>query len=205
MIAITDYGIGNIGSIFNMLKKTGEKNILVAHDPETLNKADKVILPGVGAFDTAVHMLKKRGFWDALKDIAMSEKKPILGICLGMQLLGRGSEEGKELGLGLLPFDCIKFRFKDSELKVPHMGWDYVEVVQKECVLTDHLSRKLRYYFVHSYYAVCEKESDVLMWCDYGHNFAAAVHRNHIYGTQFHPEKSHRFGMELLDNFVRKC
>lgn len=205
MVAIVDYGMGNIGSISNMLKKVGEQHVIEAKNPEELYEADKIILPGVGAYDTAVHMLKDKGFWNILKSIGEIQEKPMLGICLGMQLIGMRSEEGVEEGLGLLPFRCVKFQILDSKLKVPHMGWDYVTVKQKHCLLTENISEKLRYYFVHSYYAVCENEADIWMECEYGSSFAAAIHRDNIYGTQFHPEKSHRFGMELLSNFVRKC
>lgn len=205
MIAVVNYGMGNIGSILNMVKKTGEKDVWEVETPEELYESDKIILPGVGAFDTAVSMIKEKGLWNVIREVSLQEKKPILGICLGMQLLGYSSEEGSEEGLGLIPFQCRKFRFMGINLKVPHMGWDYISIEQEECLLTRGISERARYYFVHSYYAVCENEKDILMKCDYGGNFAAAVHRDNIYGTQFHPEKSHRFGMELLRNFVREC
>lgn len=205
MIAVVDYGMGNIRSIENMMKKVGEKNVVEAKRPEILYQADKIILPGVGAYDTAVFSLKEKGFWNVIKEMALRGKKPILGICLGMQLLGNTSEEGKEDGLGVIPFQCRKFQFPDLELKIPHMGWDYVSIKQKGCLLTEKISEKPRYYFVHSYYAVCEEKEDILMECEYGRRFTAAVHRGNIYGTQFHPEKSHRFGMELLRNFAERC
>lgn len=205
MIAIVDYGMGNVGSITNMLKKIGETEVVKADNPEILHKADKIILPGVGSFDMAVRMLKEKGFWNVLKVSVNQDRKPLLGICLGMQLLGYESEEGQEKGLGFIPFKCKKFRFSGTQLKVPHMGWDYVTVEQKECPLVDGVSSQLRYYFVHSFYAVCEESKDILMKCNYGHEFAAALHKDYVYGTQFHPEKSHRFGMELIENFARKC
>ena len=131
MITVVDYGMGNIGSILNMMKKVGEKDVIEAENPDVLYQADKIILPGVGAFDAAVYLLKEKGFWSIIKRMALEEKKPILGICLGMQLLGKFSEEGKEQGLGLIPFECKKFRFSKSKLKIPHMGWDYVSVEQE--------------------------------------------------------------------------
>lgn len=205
MVAIIDYGIGNIGSIYNMLKKIGENNIVRAANPEELYHADKIILPGVGAYDMAVTLLKEKGFWNIVLEMAIMKKKPLLGICLGMQLLGMSSEEGNEKGLELIPFSCKRFCPEDTALKVPHMGWDYVSVKKETCPLTEGVSGNLRFYFVHSYYAVCDNNENILMTCRYGKEFAAAVHKNNIYGMQFHPEKSHRFGMELLSNFVKRC
>ena len=205
MVAIIDYGMGNIGSIYNMIRKIGENSIVRAVDPEELYEADKIILPGVGAYDMAVTMLKKRGFWNVVQEMALHKKKPLLGICLGMQLLGMASEEGNEKGLGLIPFRCKRFCFEDVRLKVPHMGWDYVSVKKETCPLTEALSEESRFYFVHSYFAVCDNSEDILMTCRYGNEFVAAVHKNNVYGTQFHPEKSHRFGMDLLRNFVKRC
>ena len=123
-----------------------------------------------------------------------------------MQLLGRSSEEGTKAGLGLLPFDVKKFRLEaQPELRVPHMGWNWVSLMQKDAALTQGLEANSRFYFVHSYHAVCDIHSDVLMLCDYGGPFAAAVHRNNVWGVQFHPEKSHRFGMCIMRNFAKEC
>lgn len=128
-----------------------------------------------------------------------------MGICLGMQLLGRKSEEGVKSGLGLIPFDNVRFSFpQDSTLKIPHMGWDVVDLKQNNPLL-EEIEGIQRYYFIHSYHAVCDSESNILMSCDYGYEFAAAVCNDNIYGVQFHPEKSHDFGMKLLENFVRRC
>lgn len=205
MIAVVDYGMGNIGSILNMLKKAGADTVIDATKPEILYRADKILLPGVGAFDMAVQQLKEKGFWNILKQLGQENKKVLFGICLGMQLLGKESEEGKEYGLDLIPFRSKRFQNRSPLFRVPHMGWDYISVEQNQCLLAEGISKKPRYYFVHSYYVVCEEPKDILMKCDYGTEFAAAVHKGNIYGTQFHPEKSHRFGMELLRNFVRKC
>lgn len=204
MIAIINYGLGNLGSIANMLKAIGEQSVVT--DKETdIRSADKLILPGVGSFDAGMSRLEETGLKKVLIQQALEEGKPILGICLEMQLLGRMSEEGSQPGLGLIPFDNVRFRFeKDSNLKVPHMGWDIVEIKQKN-PLTDNLKGRQRYYFVHSYYAKCDRREHVLMTCDYGNEFAAAVGKENIMGVQFHPEKSHDFGMSLLENFVKRC
>ena len=203
MVAIIDYGLGNLGSIANMLKVIGEKSVITA-DKETIAKADKIILPGVGAFDAGMAKLNETGLVDFIKEQVVNEKKPLLGICLGMQLLGRKSEEGELPGLGLIPFDSVRFQFDDTSLRVPHMGWDVVEF-QQNSSLTEGLTGRPRYYFVHSYHAKCDSKDNVLMTCDYGYEFACAVVSGNIYGVQFHPEKSHDFGMALLENFVRRC
>ena len=204
MIAIIDYGMGNVGSIYNMLKHLGEEAI-ITDDPCVILSSDKIILPGVGSFDQGIINLKKKGLYEIILEFAREFRKPILGICLGMQLLGNRSEEGELLGLGLIDFDNIRFKPKKEEnLKVPHMGWDIVETTQMNDPLLDGIVLNPRYYFVHSFYAKCNKESSTLLTCDYGIKFAAAVKENNIYGVQFHPEKSHHFGMEILKNFAQK-
>lgn len=203
MIAIIDYGLGNLGSIGNMMKVIGVKSVITSDQTE-IEKADKIILPGVGAFDAGMKNLEERNLIDFLCQQA-EKGKPILGICLGMQLLGRKSEEGKCSGLGLIPFDNIRFRIpEETPLKVPHMGWDIVTFKQESPLLKGIQGRQ-RYYFVHSYHARCDREDNVLMTCDYGYEFCAAVVMDNIYGVQFHPEKSHDFGMKLLENFARRC
>ena len=202
MISIIDYGLGNLGSISNMLKVIGEKSFITS-DFEKIKNSDGIILPGVGAFDAGMNKLVESGLDQIIIDEA-NNGKIILGICLGMQLLGRKSEEGNKQGLSLIPFDCKKFVFDDSSLKVPHMGWDIVDVKRNHPIV-QNLSKFQRYYFVHSYYAVCDNEENILMTCDYGNTFAAAVIKNNIIGVQFHPEKSHDFGLALLSNFVELC
>lgn len=203
MIAILDYGLGNLGSIANMLKVIGEKSKITNREDE-IKIADGIILPGVGAFDAGMQRLYNTGLTEIIKDNAL-QGTPILGICLGMQLLGRRSEEGTLPGLGLIPFECKKFRFTDdSSLKIPHMGWDIVDIKQSN-PLVDNLEGTQRYYFVHSYHAVCDSDENVLMTCDYGYEFAASVIQDNIIGVQFHPEKSHDFGLALLSNFVGMC
>lgn len=203
MVAIINYGLGNLGSIANMLKVIGAKSI-ITDDARIIQNADKIILPGVGAFDAGMSKLQERNLADVLRSEAESGK-PVLGICLGMQLLGRRSEEGKLSGLNLIPFDNIRFKLLESSgLKVPHMGWDIVHFQQENILLKD-IQGVQRYYFVHSYHAKCDSSENILMTCNYGYEFAAAVVKDSIFGVQFHPEKSHDFGMRLLDNFVRRC
>lgn len=202
MIAVIDYGIGNVSSIVNMLKKIGAEAIL-AKTSKDIELAEKIILPGVGAFDTGMKKLKESGLIDAIM-VHATNKKPILGICLGMQMLGIRSEEGKEPGLGLIPFEVVKFKFEDKKnLKIPHMGWDIVSMELKDDPILKGLDEIQRYYFVHSYHAKCDQNENVLMNCEYGYVFPAAVKNYKIYGFQFHPEKSHKFGMALLENFAR--
>jgi len=203
MIAVIDYGIGNVGSIINMLKKIGIPAILTNEMME-IEKAEKLILPGVGSFDSGMQKLEKSGLVDAIKKHAVDDEKPLLGICLGMQMLGRNSEEGIENGLNLIPFENKRFDFNgDMSLKIPHMGWDIISTVINDDPLIENLEQMQRYYFVHSYHAVCDNEDNILLRCEYGYSFVAAVKKNNIYGVQFHPEKSHKFGMALLENFVR--
>lgn len=205
MIGIIDYGMGNTGSILNMLKKIGAEAI-ITNEKQILEQADKIILPGVGTFDQGMYHLQNLNLIDFLRNQAIHKQIPFLGICLGMQLLGRKSEEGNlpVVGLQLIPFDNVRFNFaSDSNLKIPHMGWDAVDFTQQNPLLTG-LEGKQRYYFVHSYHAVCDNQDNVLMTCEYGYKFAAAVRKDNIYGVQFHPEKSHKFGLKLLENFVRK-
>lgn len=205
MIVIIDYDMGNVGSIVNMLKKVKHKSI-VSSDKEQILKADKLILPGVGSFDEGMRKLREKKLINVVKEAVLERNIPILGICLGMQMLGRSSEEGVEEGLNLIPFDNYKFKFdENNNLKVPHMGWKYISVKNDSSPLVQDLPKEPRFYFVHSFYAVCDNEVDILISCKYGKHFTAAVNKNNIYGTQFHPEKSHKFGMKILDNFARSC
>lgn len=203
MIAILNYGLGNLGSIANMLKVIGEKSKITSSNDE-INAADGLILPGVGAFDAGMQKLNETGLAQVVKDFAATGR-PILGICLGMQLLGKKSEEGTQPGLGLIPFECVRFNFaSDSELKIPHMGWDIVDFKQHHPLL-NNLQGTQKYYFVHSFHAVCDHAENVLMTCDYGYEFAASVVNGNVIGVQFHPEKSHDFGLALFRNFVDMC
>lgn len=200
MIVIIDYGVGNVHSILNMFKKIGV-DAKLSENPEEILTADKVILPGVGSFDYGMKQLKETGYYDTVLKYANEVKRPLLGICLGMQMLGLSSEEGNESGLGLIPFKNVKFKFDNSKLKVPHMGWNTVNSTKPTEKFSENFTDDFRFYFVHSYYAVCESKENILLTCDYGIEFSAAVQKDNIYGVQFHPEKSHKFGMQLLKNF----
>lgn len=202
MIGILNYGLGNVGSIQNMIKKIGEINVFLIDSPQYIFEADKIILPGVGSFDTAMELLEGGKWISAINEFVLVKGKPVLGICLGMQLLGKTSEEGKKDGLGLMNMKTV--RFNDMPERIPHMGWDYITINKKDNLVVD-IPLKQRYYFVHSYHVICDDMNDILMTCNYGYPFAAAISNNNIYGTQFHPEKSHLFGMKLLKNFVEGC
>lgn len=202
MIVIINYGLGNLGSIQNMLKKIGCSDVIISSDRSEINKADKLILPGVGAFDNGMSKINESGLLDVLNENALVKKKPVLGICLGMQLLTKGSEEGKLKGLGWIDAETIKFSFGSGfDLKIPHMGWNFIKVAQQH-PLVRLLDETSRFYFVHSYYVSCKNSRDVLLTCNYGFDYTCAVKKENIMGVQFHPEKSHKYGMQLLRNFV---
>ena len=189
-------GLGNIGSVYNMVKKVGGKPVLVT-DPQDLEDFERIILPGVGKFDNGITRLVEQGFDTAIKRQA-EKGKQILGICLGMQMLLEGSEEGSLPGLGLIKGKCKKFDPTAHEIKVPHMGWN--KVYAKEHHLFEGLE-EARFYFVHSFYAEVEEENH-LVSCLYGHKFTCGIVSNNVIGLQFHPEKSHKFGMKLFSNFL---
>lgn len=203
MITIVDYGMGNLGSIRNMLKRIGVEAV-TSSDPEVISRANKLILPGVGAFDLAVTQIRQRGLWDVIDRRVTRDGVPILGICLGFQLLSRRSEEGEQFGFGWIDADTIRFRFDSrngSTLKVPHMGWNLASV-KRNHRLVEGLDESARFYFVHSYHLTCDDPGDVLLTATYGYEFPCGVQRGNIAGVQFHPEKSHRTGMQLLANFA---
>jgi glutamine amidotransferase len=199
MITIVDYGMGNVGSIRNMLKRVGAASI-VTSDPDVLARATKVILPGVGAFDNAMARINGTGVRDLLDRKALVERVPVLGICLGMQLLTRGSEEGTLAGLGWIPSETRRFPAQDG-LKVPHMGWNVARAATRSC-LTRGLEDDARFYFVHSYYVAVDEPGHSILTTTYGIEFHSAIQRDNVFGAQFHPEKSHRYGMHLLRNFA---
>lgn len=203
-ICVVNYGLGNLGSILNMYKKLG----VAAHVAEKENEiesAQKIILPGVGAFDEGMRGLKKANLIEVLNRKVLEEKTPVLGLCLGMQLLTRCSDEGEEAGLGWIDAETKRFSFSENvDLKVPHMGWNETEICRPDALvknLEGEEKENPRFYFLHSYYVRCARREDVLLKTSYGINFDVAFRSEHIMGVQFHPEKSHKFGMRILRNF----
>jgi glutamine amidotransferase len=204
MITIVDFGMGNLGSIKNMLARINHKSEITS-DLDVIRNADKLILPGVGAFDMAMTNLKNQGLIPVLNKLVLEDKIPILGICLGMQLLSSGSEEGVLEGLNWIGADTIRFQFdNDLNLRIPHMGWNTIRIEQESCLFED-MYEEPRFYFVHSYHVKCRSTDNILTSTDYGINFISSVVRDNIYGVQFHPEKSHKFGMKVLGNYAELC
>jgi len=201
MIAIIDYGLGNIRAFVHVYNQLNIP-ITIATECDGLKKASKLILPGVGAFDNAMERLNKSGMRQILDELVLGRNVPLLGICVGMQMLARSSEEGHLPGLGWMDAVVKKMtplNFHDTHL--PHMGWNDVQPVIKNSLFYD-FGRVSRFYFLHSYYFHCNKNEDVLALTDYGGMFTSAVHSGNIYGVQFHPEKSHTCGIRLLQNFA---
>lgn len=200
MITIVNYGMGNLGSMLNMFKRIGVR-ASIESNPDNIQQAEKLVLPGVGAFDTAMTCINTvPGLREVLNHKAMVEHSPIIGVCLGMQLLTRSSEEGTQPGLGWVPGVTTRFP-KQEGLKVPHMGWN-VALPNAPSRLTAQMDEEPRYYFDHSYCVHVDDPAHSLMRTHYGIDFDSAIGHGNIYGVQFHPEKSHRFGMQILKNFA---
>lgn len=201
MIVLVQCGMGNIGSILNMLKKIGVDSI-IASSPDELHFASKIILPGVGHFDFGMNQLRNSGWVEALNQKVLIEKIPALGICLGMQIMCKSSEEGKEPGLGWIDAEVKKFVFDSSDIKVPHMGWNFVQPLHNDTLFQKYTETP-RFYFVHSYYVQCKNSSEILAYSEYHtQKFVSAFRKENIFGVQFHPEKSHVFGLQLFKNFM---
>jgi imidazole glycerol-phosphate synthase subunit HisH len=200
MIAIIDYGMGNLLSVKSSFEYLGEEAVVI-NDPAELNTAERIVLPGVGAFPDAMDNLKKGGWINPLTLQVLERKKPFLGICLGMQLLADlGNEVRKTKGLGWIPGEVVNFSLQDSNLKIPHVGWNNVQLKKNNNMLNGIKSGS-DFYFVHSYHLKCSNEDHIAAVADYGGEFTAAIQKENIFATQFHPEKSQDFGLKIIENF----
>jgi glutamine amidotransferase len=202
MNLVLDIGLGNIGSLLNMFRYLGIEARGGASEAD-IASATRILIPGVGSFDQGMRCMEQSGVIPLLRHRVLVDGIPLLGICLGMQLLGSSSEEGTSRGLGLIPMHTVRFSFpkESSALRVPHMGWNECEPVGQGSLL-DPVPAPRRFYFVHSYHVVCDDPADVSGLTHYGVPFASAIRRGNIFGVQFHPEKSHRYGMALLESFM---
>jgi imidazole glycerol-phosphate synthase subunit HisH len=204
MLVIIDYNAGNVGSIQNMLKKVGFESI-ISNDPATIENAHKLILPGVGHFDYCMGQLNASGLIPLLTRKVFEDKTPLLGICVGCQMLSEGSEEGDLAGLGWIKGKTVKFKLTDNpDYTLPHIGWEDV-LPKRNSPLLQELYEEPRFYFAHTYHLAPKNTEDIVLSCHYGYDFTAAVERDNIRGVQFHPEKSHKFGMQILGNFMKYC
>lgn len=200
-LVIVNYGMGNLNSVKRAMSRLRVDSV-ISSNPKDIAGSDKIILPGVGHFGKAMSNLKELGLLDVLNEVVLIKKKPILGICLGMQLLAEKSEEGDSVGLGYIDGEVVKFRVSDSlKYKVPHMGWNQI-IAKKESPLMKDLPEPKEFYFVHSYHFKTANESDVLNRTNYDYDFVSAVEKDNIFGVQYHPEKSHDTGAKLLKNFI---
>lgn len=201
MITIIDYNMGNPKSILNMLMFLNIK-CRISSCLEDIKTSEKLILPGVGSFDQGVKNLIDGGIKDTIENCVIQHKKPILGICLGMQLFGKGSEEGLLEGLGWINFKSVRFNQIDQSMRIPHMGWNYVFEKKKSFIL-DNIESTDRFYFANSFHAVCEDNENVIANTNYFYDFNSVIQSNNVIGVQFHPEKSHKYGMKILKNFSK--
>lgn len=202
MIAIIDYGVGNVGSILNMLKHISVDAFL-AKTPSDIEKATKLILPGVGSFDYGMTLLNESGLREVVDKKVIADNLPVLGICLGMQMMTRGSEEGTLSGLNWINGNCVRFKFNENlkNTRIPHIGWNDIFVQKDQDSFFPMINEELQFYFAHSYHLICNDEI-VTATCNYGYEFPVAFHKDNIFGAQFHPEKSHQFGMNFLKAFA---
>lgn len=201
MIGIIDYGLGNVKAFANVYKKLNISNRIVRY-PQDLDKVSKIILPGVGAFDHAMHKLQQSGMKQILTERVLDHKVPVLGICVGMQILARSSEEGNASGLGWVNAKVKRFCPEpESDMQIPHMGWNDIRLMRENAILHD-LEQDSRFYFLHSFYFEVDHNEDMIAATDYYGEFASVVNKGNVFGVQFHPEKSHQWGIKLLKNFV---
>jgi imidazole glycerol-phosphate synthase subunit HisH len=199
-IAIIDYGMGNPGSTLNMLKYLGIDGV-ITNNPKEINGAKKIILPGVGAFDNGIKNLRSSGLYEVLGKKVVEDKVPILGICLGMQLMTLGSEEGDLSGFGWIDAQTRRFISDNTNnIKVPHIGWNRVNAMNGHPI-TEQLDEQSKFYFVHSYHVICNHPENAIATTRYGITFDSMLAKENVFGCQFHPEKSHKHGMKIFENF----
>ncbi len=203
MIVLIDYGLGNINAFVNVFKRVNIP-VKTAKNADELNGAIKLILPGVGAFDHAMFELDRSGMRNELDHLVLQKKVPVIGICVGMQMLGNSSDEGNLPGLGWIDAEIKKFDENtiNQKTKLPHMGWNDVKPI-KDTKLFEDLEKDALFYFLHSYYFKCNNENDIIATSFYGTEFTCATKHDNVYGVQFHPEKSHNYGEKLLHNFAK--
>lgn len=201
MIGIINYGLGNINSIQNIIKHVGGQCRIISSISE-IEDIEKIILPGVGSFDHGMKGLIEGNWIEPLNDLVLQKRIPVLGICLGMQLMCNSSEEGELPGLGWIDAEVRSLKFSEIlNLKIPHMGWNSIEVIKQNPLLKKEADEQ-RFYFVHSYHVVCNNTNNVLAITNYGQPISAAISHNNIFGVQFHPEKSHKYGFELFKKYI---
>jgi glutamine amidotransferase len=200
MIVVIDYEMGNVGSILNMLTRLGHQAV-ISSDHHIIQSASHLILPGVGAFDTGMLNLHRLNLIEMLNQKVLVDKTPILGICIGMQLMAQSSEEGLEKGLSWFNGEVKKFNFENTSarLRVPCVGWNFVKLKQTNPLITEEAQK---FYFVHSYHYQTDVHDDVIGAADYGYEYPVMIHNENIFGVQFHPEKSHQYGLKLFQNFL---
>ena len=202
MIGIIDYGLGNINAISNIYNKLKIQNIIIS-TPKDFDKSEKFILPGVGAFDSAMTLLKKSNFILEIRRQIFEKNKKILGICVGMQIFAKNSSEGKNSGLKWINADVRKINSENqNNLRLPHMGWNSIKITNNDLLLSG-LEEDEYFYFCHSYYFNCVNQKNILAETNYGHEFPCVIKNDNIYGIQFHPEKSHDSGLKILKNFAQ--
>lgn len=203
MLTIVDYGMGNLRSVRNAVAYLGG-DAVVSSDPAVIAASDKLILPGVGSFRRAMENIRARALVAPLANAVLVRKVPVLGICLGMQLLAtHGEEDGGASGLGWIPGEVVPFRFEDASARIPHVGFNDAWATSPSSRVFGHLTQAKDFYFVHSYFLRCNSDASVALWCDYHGRFCAGVERENVFGTQFHPEKSQANGLVVLGKFLR--
>lgn len=202
MIVVIDYGMGNLGTVATKIKKM-DRSVIISSDADVISKADKLILPGVGSFKAGIENLRNRNLINILNQKVLKDKTPILGICLGMQLFTQSSEEGFAEGLGWIDAKTIRFKFDNiKNIKIPHMGWNSI-IIEHDHPILKNLEIPSRFYFVHSFHVQCSDSSTIIAQTEYGYYFPSIIFMENIVGVQFHPERSHKYGMQILKNFIR--